>query len=336
MCRTIALLAIMTLTVPCDQIDTTIEIEGPVSLVPRPESGTYIALATDYDIDSDNNVYILDHRKCCVYAFDSNGELIRTFGRSGQGPGEFDKIGSMEITRDRLYVTDGSLARITEYYHDGRVNRIFSTKGLPVDIIVHNNYAYVSCRSSSVIVWKIALDNPEEQEGILSYDNELLADIEPMYRRTEPSIAFVDPLLAVALPNSGRIVLLDTNGEQSIRVLTPRSPRIDEYWKEFEEARLKARLGVPIPQPIRFVSPWYGGNLLVEVPSERLDGLDPDSGKRYNQALAQVFDINTGDYLGINVKPPDMRSWKVRLLSNHRIAWLNINQSTLSIARHKY
>jgi hypothetical protein len=41
------------------------------------------------DVDDAGRIYVTDLEECCVRVFDPEGKLIRTFGRKGQGPGEF-------------------------------------------------------------------------------------------------------------------------------------------------------------------------------------------------------------------------------------------------------
>ena len=42
-----------------------------------------------FDIDRDYNIVMSDYSNHCVYVFSKEGELIHTFGKQGQGIGEF-------------------------------------------------------------------------------------------------------------------------------------------------------------------------------------------------------------------------------------------------------
>ncbi|MCX6564326.1 MAG: 6-bladed beta-propeller [Candidatus Aminicenantes bacterium] len=60
------------------------------------------------DVDDAGRIYLTDLNECCVRVFDPDGKLIRTFGRMGQGPGEFRQpfyVSVCPATREVL-VTD--------------------------------------------------------------------------------------------------------------------------------------------------------------------------------------------------------------------------------------
>jgi hypothetical protein len=60
------------------------------------------------DVDDAGRIYLTDLKECCVRVFDPDGKLIRTFGRMGQGPGEFRQpfyVSVCPATREVL-VTD--------------------------------------------------------------------------------------------------------------------------------------------------------------------------------------------------------------------------------------
>ena len=60
-----------------------------------------------YIVDNNGNVYIGDRSDNIIKVFDSNGQFIRSFGRQGEGPGEFQTMGRMAILPDkRLLVMD--------------------------------------------------------------------------------------------------------------------------------------------------------------------------------------------------------------------------------------
>ncbi len=63
---------------------------------------------SDIGVDSKGNIYVVDSGNCRVQKFDKNGRYIKTIGRKGQGPGEFEFPVSIFIdTKDNIYVKDG-------------------------------------------------------------------------------------------------------------------------------------------------------------------------------------------------------------------------------------
>ena len=51
-------------------------------------------------------VYVIDAEENEVRVFSKKGTFIRAFGRKGQGPGEYDSPADLDVSGDRIYVTD--------------------------------------------------------------------------------------------------------------------------------------------------------------------------------------------------------------------------------------
>lgn len=67
-------------------------------------------------IDDDGNIYILDRREAQIKVFDSRGNYLRTIGRRGQGPGEFQNPIEMFITPDHEIVVEDFSYRKLSFY----------------------------------------------------------------------------------------------------------------------------------------------------------------------------------------------------------------------------
>jgi hypothetical protein len=64
-----------------------------------------------------------------VLVFDANGAFVREFGRSGQGPGEFESLDFLGTTTgDSLVTYDESLYRVQVFDVDGRFARSFDVR----------------------------------------------------------------------------------------------------------------------------------------------------------------------------------------------------------------
>lgn len=60
------------------------------------------------DFDRDHNMYILDSYNGTIWVFDTkNGKVIKKFGRTGQGPNEFEDANRLIIKDDKLFVFQG-------------------------------------------------------------------------------------------------------------------------------------------------------------------------------------------------------------------------------------
>jgi hypothetical protein len=72
-------------------------------------------------VSSDGNIYVLDDQAFTVRVFDAAGKHVRSFGRSGGGPGELAQPGGMLFLPDgRLVVRDPGNARMNVYSPDGK------------------------------------------------------------------------------------------------------------------------------------------------------------------------------------------------------------------------
>jgi len=65
-------------------------------------------IATNYDyyidFDKNNNMYVLDVSENTITVFNDRGKKVKTFGRTGQGPGEFSRSSALIINDEKIYV----------------------------------------------------------------------------------------------------------------------------------------------------------------------------------------------------------------------------------------
>lgn len=118
-----------------------------VAAVPAPMAGQDRPLAADLDevhrvgglnapqwaffegreptgFDAAGNLYVLDTQASQVVVIDPRGELVRTVGRKGEGPGEFDRAGQLFVWRDgRFVVVDGGQGAYQVFGPDGELER---------------------------------------------------------------------------------------------------------------------------------------------------------------------------------------------------------------------
>ena len=65
------------------------------------------------EVDSDENMLVLDGGNTRIQKFDKEGNSLQTIGRKGQGPGEFAyPYGIYLDSADNIYVTD-QMRRVT-------------------------------------------------------------------------------------------------------------------------------------------------------------------------------------------------------------------------------
>ena len=98
---------------------------------------------TDFVVDDDGNIYAIDLKDVKIKIFDKSGNFIRQFGQKGQGPGEFDTLGRINLSPDNeLVVEDSTSRRLAFFTKEGKfikhislaarlgvVNILMDTKG---------------------------------------------------------------------------------------------------------------------------------------------------------------------------------------------------------------
>ena len=76
---------------------------------------------TGVAVDEDDNIYVTDYINCSLFKFSKEGKLMKTVGRKGTRPGEFNTLSFIKIFSDRLYVCDNLNSRVqilsTELVH---------------------------------------------------------------------------------------------------------------------------------------------------------------------------------------------------------------------------
>jgi hypothetical protein len=71
---------------------------------------------TSLDVDSDGRLYVVDVMNPYVTVLSSTGDVVRTLGRRGEGPGEFKSVTNVQVLPgDSLLVFDQNLSRVTVF-----------------------------------------------------------------------------------------------------------------------------------------------------------------------------------------------------------------------------
>jgi hypothetical protein len=74
----------------------------------------------DFDVDSKNNVYLLDGRTNSMKKFDDKGNYLTSFGRRGTGPGETEMSNWMLILNDTIMYDDYIVKDMLKFNSDGK------------------------------------------------------------------------------------------------------------------------------------------------------------------------------------------------------------------------
>jgi hypothetical protein len=88
-----------------------------------------IARPVAFSMDHQGNYYVLDNGDMRIAVFGSDGRYLRSFGRSGSGPGEFRFMELVRHEADQLSIWDPNNQRVTVYRTDGRFLESYRSPG---------------------------------------------------------------------------------------------------------------------------------------------------------------------------------------------------------------
>jgi hypothetical protein len=75
-------------------------------------------------VSRSGRVFSLDYSSRSVQILGASGRVVRTVGRKGSGPGEFQSLGAIGSNEAGFWVTDPALDRITYFDENGNVERV--------------------------------------------------------------------------------------------------------------------------------------------------------------------------------------------------------------------
>jgi hypothetical protein len=74
----------------------------------------------DLALDSNGNIYVTDSGNHRIQMYSPDGQLLASYGRKGQGPGEFQMMGGLALDKEgQMYVVDRSTSRIKVLSNEG-------------------------------------------------------------------------------------------------------------------------------------------------------------------------------------------------------------------------
>lgn len=104
----------------------------------------WFSMLNSIAVDDSGNIYTLDPKDIKIRVFNPNGKLLRTFGRKGQGPAEFQGPGSMKIMPDgNLAVYDVLARRFLFLTPEGELLKTVSTSRLPMGSVRIDSRGFV-------------------------------------------------------------------------------------------------------------------------------------------------------------------------------------------------
>jgi len=143
---------------------------------------------SDIEVDEEGNIYVLDSRECRIQKYDKNGRYLKTIGRKGEGPGEFQRPGRITFdARRKLYVDE--YKKIIIFEEDGTFEKNVNT-----DFHVSS---YLVTKEGKFLGWsRIRTEKGSSFDVILVDSNG---------KKVETVASFPDPIVVVTKSASGGV-----------------------------------------------------------------------------------------------------------------------------------
>ena len=120
-------------------------------------NGLPFNMPTGLSISSKDDIFISDgYGNKKVHKFDSNGELIKSWGTFGDKPGEFAIVHNLEFdSKDRLFVCDRENNRIQIFDDEGNFLEEWTDLFMPGDLWIKDDIVYVceQTEQGGVSIW---------------------------------------------------------------------------------------------------------------------------------------------------------------------------------------
>jgi hypothetical protein len=221
---------------------------------------------SNVDVDAQNNIYVLDIKATQVKVFDKDGHFLRTIGRKGQGPGEFEGAWKIFISSGNELIVEGLISRRLDYFNlDGMyIKRISIAQAGISDVNMdstENIYGVSSIQDRN---------NPGTE--VKKFDRNLRGlgtlDMFPNWNHDRDGYnPFMGSIQQHILP--GDQVLIGSNREYELKVFDSQARLVKIIQKEYEPVRVtkediddrekdmifKGGSG-PSPQYVKFLPPF--------------------------------------------------------------------------------
>ena len=189
------------------------------------EDGKHFNRPTDVAISQEGDVFVSDgYGNSRIVHFDSRGNFIKTWGKLGTAPGEFDVPHSIVFdSRNRLYVADRSNARVQVFETSGRFLAEWRNLLVPWGIWITKSDEIYVC-GSSPMRWASQgrLGTPPKDQILLKFSPSgrvLEHWTFPLGLLGKERPGELNWVHAVAVDSQGQVYLGDIKGQRVQRML---------------------------------------------------------------------------------------------------------------------
>jgi hypothetical protein len=285
-------------------------------------------------VAEDGTAFLLDMTECRVLAYAASGQFLRSFGRRGQGPGEFSWPMIIRLSpAGEVLVEDFSGRKVSVFSPDGRFQRAISTalgSGF-TNLTIHPKSGYVAQQrsgDSSDIAYHLRKFGPVFEPGPIL---ESRPGLDPLTKKFR-----LGALFWYVIDARGRIFVVDEEA-YAVRVYSPEGRLERRITRDFEPIRStpeerKSPEGLPRGVTLPAVeTPKYeaairnclldeSGRLFINVREKNL---------RQGTSIVDVFDPE-GRYIARMELPGRPVVWK-----NGRVYLISENEDGLGVLRSR-
>ena len=157
---------------------------------------------TDIVVAPDGSIFAASSRQHKIFKFDIQGDLVKSFGEKGQGPGDFNGPDNISILDDK-YLVAGEYAlslRISLFDFDGNCVRVLKTNG--------PTYSPVALREGKVAY--IGKSHRGKGNEAIIIDSAIIKDVESGRETTVKKLEY--PFTSIRIKNQGSVSMGDDTG----------------------------------------------------------------------------------------------------------------------------
>jgi hypothetical protein len=241
------------------------------------EQDIYIKYGNGLACDRSGNVWIADSGDNVIQQFDPVGQFLKKIGRPGQGPGEFSRPATIQVTEDgNLIILDAGNLRMVFLSGEGEFKRSFKLRRRYEDFCEFKGKIYIVYNG---------LREDGKTVDVLSPDGELLGSLgeAPDFGTVGPDLIRTANFKVISAAPEGRLLVgwsffpivqaLDAEGKEPPAKIEIDDPRLKERYRHNLGA-----LNAPNPEiywVVQRTRPHRGG-FLASVPADRIEFLDCD------------------------------------------------------------
>jgi len=218
-------------------IQSSLQYDGPELLLAIDGSQTSFQKIQDIGFDSEKNLYVVDSSNSKIHKFNSNGNLLISWGAFGSGDGQLNNPSGVFINSDTIHVVDKGNSRIVTFDKNGNFQKSWGNSGIesqslknPEDLAIDSlGISYVSDSGWNKIL-------KFDQEGKYVGDVKSLLTSAAKFSATNSIVSYGDNLFILVskdnrilhfLTNGAFIKSFGTTGEENGKLISPTSVAID-------------------------------------------------------------------------------------------------------------